>query len=253
MSKQQRVPKIAPQYEHLDSKYREMAVRLLTRQMWTEHATMEIFGRAIQLAPSWTDQIRTSRFTKEEGTHTSICAEVMEDLGVDVNESLRKRGDSDAFFGIQKGGMTSWIQVTAFNMIGDRAGSRQITAYEDNSLPAWGRRLGKLLQEEKGHQDYGDKMAVQLCNESPEQRTTMQGFVNKFLPVDVKVSFGRLDAAANDYCLEVGLKTKDAAQLQYEYFESLAPVLDAAGLTWPEFESQGCALAPRVKSKFGLK
>jgi 1,2-phenylacetyl-CoA epoxidase catalytic subunit len=236
----------------MDPAYRDMAIRLLTRQMWTEHATMDIFGRAIKLAPSWSDQVRTSRFTKEEGTHTTICAKVLEDLGVDVDESLAKRGDSDAFFGIQPGGMTSWIQVTAFNMIGDRAGSRQITAYENNSLPAWGTQMTKLLAEEAGHQAYGDKMAVQLCSESPEQRAQMQGFVDKFLPVDVKVSFGRLDARTNEYCLEVGLKTKDAAQLQYEYFESLIPVFEAAKLKFPEFEAQGCALAPRVKKEFGL-
>lgn len=237
----------------MTSKYKEMAIRLLTRQLWTEHATMQIFARAIKLAPSWKDEVRTARFTKEEGTHTRICADVLEALGVDVDDSLQKRGDPDAFFGIQPGGMTSWVQITAFNMIGDRAGSRQITAYENNSLPAWGSRLSTLLAEEAGHQSYGDAMAVKLCNESPEKRAEMQAFADTFLPVDVRRSFGRLDAHDNAYCLEVGLKTKDAAQLQYEYFESLIPVFEAAKLKFPEFESQGCELAPKVKKEFKLK
>jgi 1,2-phenylacetyl-CoA epoxidase catalytic subunit len=214
---------------------------------------MDIFGRAIQLAPTWKDEVRTSRFTKEEGTHTRICAEVLEALGVDVDESLRKRGNADAYFDIKKGGMDTWIEVTAFNMIGDRAGSRQITAYENNSLPAWGSKLTKLLEEEAGHQAYGDAVAVRLCNESEENRKKMQGFVDIFLPRDVKVSFGRLDAKANDYCLEVGLKTKDAAQLQWEYFESLMPVFEKAKLTFPNFEEAGCELAPKVKKDFNLR
>jgi len=239
--------------ENMTPEYKQMAIRLLTRQLWTEHATMDIFARAIRLAPSWQDEVRTAQFTKEEGTHTRICAAVLEELGVDVDQSLKDRGDADAFFGIEEGGMKSWIQVTAFNMIGDRAGSRQITAYENNSLPAWGEKLTKLLAEEAGHQAYGDRMCVQLCNESEQNRAQMQHFVNKFLPVDVKVSFGRLDARANEYCLEVGLKRKDAPTLQWEYFESLFPVFDAAKLKFPEFEAQGCQLAPKVKKDFGLK
>jgi 1,2-phenylacetyl-CoA epoxidase catalytic subunit len=237
---------------NMTPEYKAMAIRLLTRQLWTEHATMDIFGRAICLAPSWKDEVRTARFAKEEGTHTKICADVLEALGVDVDESLRKRGPSDAFFSIKQGGMDSWIEVTAFNMIGDRAGSRQITAYENNSLKAWSDKLTKLLAEEAGHQAYGDEMAVKLCNESEEGRRRMQGFVDIFLPRDVKVSFGRLDAHANDYCMEVGLKTKDAAQLQWEYFDSLIPVFKRAGLRFPKFEEAGCELAPRVKKDFGL-
>lgn len=148
--------------------------------------------------------------------------------------------------------MDSWIEVTAFNMIGDRAGSRQITAYENNSLKAWSEKLTKLLSEEAGHQAYGDEMAVKLCNESEENRQRMQGFVDIFLPRDVKVSFGRLEARANDYCMEVGLKTKDAAQLQWEYFDSLMPVFKRAGLRFPKFAEAGCELAPKVKQDFGL-
>jgi 1,2-phenylacetyl-CoA epoxidase catalytic subunit len=232
--------------------YKEMAIRLLTRQLWTEHATMDIFARAIRLAPSFADEARTARFTKEEATHTQICATVLEELGVGIDKSLESRGDPDVFFGIKKGGMTSWAEVTAFNMIGDRAGSRQITAYENNSLPAWGQPLTKLLEEEAGHQAYGDAMAVKLCNESEEQRSEIQLFADEFLPVDVMRSFGRLDAKTNAYCMEVGLKHKDAAQLQHEYFESLIPVFDKAGLTFPEFEANGCELAPKVKEDFNL-
>ena len=96
-------------------------------------------------------------------------------------------------------------------------------------------------------------MAVKLCNESKEQHAEMQSFVDTFMPVDVRRSFGRLDARANEYCLEVGLKKKDAAQLQYEYFESLMHVFEAAKLKFPNFEEAGCELAPRVKKEFKLK
>lgn len=238
--------------ENMTPEYKDMAIRLLIRQLWTEHATMDIFARAIRLAPTFKDEARTARFTKEEASHTQICARVLEALGVDVDESVRKRGDPDEFFGIKAGGMTSWAEVTAFNMIGDRAGSRQITAYENNSLPAWGIPLTKLLEEEAGHQAYGDEMAIKLCNESDKLRAEIQAFADEFLPVDVMRSFGRLDAKANAYCMEVGLKRKDAAQLQYEYFESLMPVFNKADLTFPAFEENGCELAPKVKEDFNL-
>lgn len=238
--------------ENMTDEYRDMAIRLLTRQLWTEHATMDIFGRAIRLAPTWEDQVQTARFTSEEGSHTEKCARVLTALGADVDALLRKRGDSDIFFGIQEGGMTSWAQVTAFNMIGDRAGSRQISAYRNNSLPAWGEAMNEVLAEEAHHQHYGDVTAVRICNESVDARAEMQAFVDRFLPVDVAHAFGRLDAAANKYCLAVGLKTKDTATLHYEYFASLVPVMKKAGLSFPSFKAANVELAPRVTAEFGI-
>ena len=36
--------------------YREMLIRLMTRQIYAETATAEVFGRAISAAPNWQEK-----------------------------------------------------------------------------------------------------------------------------------------------------------------------------------------------------
>src|SRR5574340_775814 len=106
-----------PQY--LDPAYKDMAIRLLTRQILAESATSELFGLAIRLGPTWRDQIQQAQFTHEEADHVRICAEVLEALGADVDEILKRRGNAADFFGVAPSGFQSWVEVAAFNLIGD--------------------------------------------------------------------------------------------------------------------------------------
>ena len=233
--------------------YRDMAVRLMTRQVFAESATCELFGRAIGLAPSWRDAVRQARFAKEEAEHVEYVADVLDALGTDVDGLLERRGGAAAFFGLDAGGLKSWTAVIAFNLYGDRAGSHQIRAYLDNSFPAWGKAMRQVLADEAHHQSYGDREAVRVCQDAGA-RAEIQAIIDASMPITVKRAFGRLESDENSYCLEVGLKVKglDTAQVQYNYFESLRPVMAEAGLRFPAFAANGVELAPRVRQDFRL-
>ena len=239
--------------QNMTPEYRDMAVRLMTRQVLAESATCELFGRAIELAPGWRDAVRQARFAKEEAEHVEYVADVLVAFGVDVDAIIEKRGDAAAFFGLGADGLKSWSGVIAFNLYGDRAGSHQIRAYLDNSLPAWGEAMRQVLADEAHHQGYGDREAVRVCRDAG-QRAEMQAIIDASMPVTVKRAFGRLESDENSYCLEVGLKVKglDTAQVQYNYFKSLQPVMAEAGLDFPAFAANGVELAPRVAEDFGL-
>lgn len=239
--------------DNMTAEYRDMAVRLMTRQLFAESATCELFGRAIGLAPTWRDEVQQARFAKEEAEHVSYVAQVLEALDVDVDSLLARRGAATAFFGLGEGGLDSWTAVIAFNLYGDRAGSHQIRAYVDNSLPAWGTKMRQVLADEAHHQGYGDREAVRVCRD-PETRAEMQAIIGASMPITVKRAFGRLESEENRYCLEVGLKVKglDTAQVQHNYFKSLEPVMGKAGLRWPAFAANGVELAPSVARDFGL-
>ena len=49
--------------------YKEMLVRLLTRQIYAESATAEVFGRAISAAPNWQEKELAAEFASEEARH----------------------------------------------------------------------------------------------------------------------------------------------------------------------------------------
>lgn len=239
--------------QDMTPEFRDMAIRLMTRQLYAESATCELFGRAIELAPTWRDAVQQARFAKEEAEHVEYVAEVLEALGADVNALLKTRGPATTFFGLEEDGLKSWTGVIAFNLFGDRAGSHQIRAYLDNALPAWGESQRQVLTDEAQHQGYGDREAVRVCKD-PEQRAAMQSIIDASMPVTVKRAFGRLESDENSYCLEVGLKVKglDTAQVQYNYFKSVKPVMDEAGLRFPDFTANGVELADPVREAFAL-
>ena len=49
--------------------YKEMLVRLLTRQIYAETATSEVFGKAITAAPNWQEKELAAEFAAEEARH----------------------------------------------------------------------------------------------------------------------------------------------------------------------------------------
>ena len=46
--------------------YKEMLVRLLTRQIYAETATSEVFGKAITAAPNWQEKELAAEFAAEK-------------------------------------------------------------------------------------------------------------------------------------------------------------------------------------------
>lgn len=237
--------------DSMPADYRHMAIRLLKRQFLAESATAELFGSSIRLGPTWRDRTQQAEFTEEEADHVRICAELLESLGADVDEILAQRGNAGEFFGVPATGFRSWVEVVAFNLIGDRAGTAQIQAYHKNSLGPWGEQVAKILRDEARHQRYGADQSILVCK-NPEHRREMQTIIDAILPATVKRAFGRRLGEENRYCLEVGLKSMSTDEVQMRYFDSLAPIMKEAGLTFPSFEKQGVELAPEVKRKFDL-
>ncbi|MDH3689051.1 MAG: phenylacetate-CoA oxygenase subunit PaaI [Gammaproteobacteria bacterium] len=232
--------------------YKQMAIRLLTRQVFAESATCELFGHAIALGPTWKDRVQQARFTQEESDHVRICADLLEALGEDVDELLERRGNAGEFFGVGKEGLKSWVEVVAFNLIGDRAGTCQIQAYKNNSLPAWGNQMKKILADEAQHQQYGADQTIEVCRDA-KKRGEMQELINELLPVTVKRAFGRLRDGDNRYCVEVGLKRYDTDEVHYRFFKSLVPIMQQARLTFPSFRAAGVEIAPRTAGAFDLQ
>ena len=50
--------------------YRDMLVRLMTRQLWAETATAEVFGQSISSAPTWNEKFQAAEFAFEEAQHS---------------------------------------------------------------------------------------------------------------------------------------------------------------------------------------
>jgi len=58
--------------------------------------------------------------------------------------------------------------------------------------------------------------------------------------------FGRPGTPGNQYCLKVGLKTRDSGDVAAAYLDSIRPVMARCDLTFPRREGLPIELPPQV-------
>ena len=103
--------------------YREMLVRLMTRQLYAETATAEIFGRSISAAPTWREKHLAAEFAYEEAQHSQMLCDLLSDLGEDPEKLISNRPTAASFWRVD---LDNWLHIAVFNFTVDRAGSQQI-------------------------------------------------------------------------------------------------------------------------------
>ena len=74
--------------EEATGKYRELLIRLMTRQLFAETATAEVFGRAVSAAPNWKEKYLAAEFTAEEARHSQGLYDLLVEMGDQVTFSF---------------------------------------------------------------------------------------------------------------------------------------------------------------------
>ena len=209
--------------------YRDMLVRLLTRQFYAETATAEVFGRSIACAPSLREKFLAAEFAHEEADHAARLCRLLRELGCDPEELHRARPPASQFWSLD---LDNWLSVAVFNFTVDRAGSHQIMEYRDSSYLPWAVEMGAVLADEEGH--YGN--GVENLREFARDKAVFGEFQRVYadmLPVTVKRAFGRPAGADNDYCVAVGLKRHTTEQVVNNYLSEMLGYMRECGLKFP--------------------
>ncbi len=147
---------------------------------------------------------------------------------------MAERQSGMKFFGVSEE-LNDWTEVVVFSFCADRAGSHQLMEYRGNSYAPWAKTMDKILAEEEVHQAIGNQQFERIC-QTPEGRARAQRYLENILPVVVKRAFGRINVEANRYCIEHGLKTRRADEVQSSYFAEVRALLDQCGLQFPDLE-----------------
>lgn len=240
---------ISPQVnspQEAKGEYREMLLRLMTRQFYAETATAEVFGRSVGCAPTLREKFMAAAFAEEEAEHSQRLCGLFEELGVDPEEVFRSRPPAAQFWSLD---LDNWIHIAVFNFTVDRAGSHQIMEYRDSSYRPWAAQMGSVLEDEEGH--YGN--GVENLREFARDRKKFAEFQDVYfnmLPVTVKRAFGRPTGADNDYCVRVGLKRHTTEQVVNRYLNEMLGYMRDVGLKFPPlatFEKVGAELMPSTR------
>ena len=227
--------------------YKEMLVRLMTRQIYAETATAEVFGRAISSAPNWREKELAAEFAAEEARHSRGLFDLLTDLDEDPEAIIAGRPDAGEFWGID---LDNWLDIAVFNFTVDRAGSHQIMEYRQSSYVPWADSQEEVLADEEDHYDNGVENLKEFAKD-PEKLAEFQKVFDRVLPNCVKRAFGRLEGPDNDFCLDTGLKRNKTEAIVNRYLEEMRGHMDGTGLTFPllsAFDVIRCELADSTRN-----
>ncbi|HUZ73914.1 MAG TPA: hypothetical protein VMU87_13100 [Stellaceae bacterium] len=227
--------------------YRDMLLRLMTRQFYAETATAEVFGRSIGCAPTLREKFLAAEFAREEAEHSERLCNLFRDLDVDPENVQRARPPAAQFWSLD---LDNWIHIAVFNFTVDRAGSHQIMEYRDSTYRPWAEQMGPVLADEEGHYGNGVENLREFARD-PKVFAEFQRTYYGMLPVTVKRAFGRPSGPDNDYCVEVGLKRHSTEQVVNRYLEEMLGYMRECKLKFPplaEFDRIGSELMPSTRA-----
>lgn len=229
-----------------DDDYKKMVLTLMDKQAGREVATAEVFGQCVLYAPTVEDKIRITRFQHEELKHFQLVSRLMAELGVDIDEYVRNRQKAGARFTGDEADIQirDWIDATLFNFMIDRAATFQLTEYTRGSYAPLAKANESILKEEEGHKNFGESCLEELCQD-PATRAEIQARFHKWFVASMRI-FGRAGTRGNQYCIKVGLKTRDSGDIAAAYLDSVRPVMARCGLKFPARNELPLDLPPQV-------
>ena len=232
--------------DQASGEFKAMLIRLMTRQLYAETATAEIFGKAVSVAPTWRDKYLAAQFTAEEARHSQGLCDLLAELGEDPEAIVAGRPDAPEFWGID---VDDWLNIAAFNFTVDRAGSHQIMEYRESSFVPWADSQEIVLADEEDHYDSGVENLKEIATD-PEKLRAFQEIFDRLLPITVKRAFGRLAGPENEFCLNTGLKRNDTETIVNRYLVEMRGHMENTGLVFPPlsaFDAVGCNIADSAK------
>jgi 1,2-phenylacetyl-CoA epoxidase catalytic subunit len=224
----------------LDPKYRDTVVQMMRSQAYRELAAAQLFGYGLQFVPD----IKSLNFMvwhiNEEKEHYVAVAKMYEQhTGESVEDWVRDRLKSKPIPFV-----SSWLELGVAQWLYDRGGFWQLQEYEQCSWPPYREIIAKIIDEERGHQSHGAKIAVSLC-QNAENRAEAQQHFAKWLRQGL-LSFGRPHNEGNRYAIEAGLKKRDSGEVMKDFINDIRADVKSAGLQWPTKEEIGVEMPEDV-------
>src|SRR5215471_15561435 len=182
----------------MDSRMIATLTQMMESQAYRELAAAQMFGYGLQFVP----ELKWLKFMtwhiREEMEHYEVVVRMYkeftgESVEPHVNARLSKKPIDFA---------ASWFELAMAQFLYDRGGFWQLREYEECAFLPYRETVGKIIQEEAGHQGLGERIVVELCRSGAHEQEKQQWF-EKWLRLGL-LSFGRPGGAGNAFAVESG-------------------------------------------------
>jgi 1,2-phenylacetyl-CoA epoxidase catalytic subunit len=216
--------------EDMPERYRTTLEQMMKSQAYRELAAARMFGAGLQ----YVEERRWLKFMvwhiNEETEHYFAVADMYarftgESVEPWVNTRLSEKPVPFA---------QSWFELAMAQFLYDRGGFWQLQEYDQCSYPPYRDVIGKIMEEERGHQGLGEKIVVEQC-QSGKFDAIKQSMFEKWLRIGL-LSFGRPKTEGNEYAISVGLKKRDSGACMQDFIDDIKPAVKASGLVFPPAE-----------------
>ena len=220
--------------DQMTERYFETLCQMIRSQAYRELAASQCFAYALRHVPTLAYKRQVLEHVAEELEHYEICVSLWSQIG--------GPGDLDAICHarLAEGAVPlidSFLELGAAQFLYDCASAYQLREYENSSFDPYCEVVGKILEEEEGHESFGAEVLIKHCRDE-SCRPEAQALFDKWLAVSL-CSFGRPGSEGSRYAVSVGLKTRDGAAIQQDYVDGLKPTMRLCGLRFPDLEKLG--------------
>lgn len=228
----------------MSEEYFRTLEKMIRSQAYRELAAATVFAEALLLVPTIRFKKKVTQHIEEEMEHYEECVRLHDRLGAgDLDAWCTRRLQEERPIPP----IESFLDLGVAQFLYDRASAYQLREYENSSFDPYCRIIGKILEEEEGHESFGAEIMIEHCRDA-SQRPAAQKYFDKWLAVSLR-SFGRPGTEGNRYAISVGLKTRDSAAVAQDYVDALKPTMRVCGLVFParqELRAMGTETAPDV-------
>lgn len=240
--------RIYDEKDTLPAEYREALIDLLSFQADSEFAGGQRVSENLRFAPRAEEAYRLAKKVMEEFGHGWYCWQILETLGVNVDERVQELVQNPRSPDPKKVRVINgfrfenwsrffheWADVAMFSTVVTPAAVAFLGQYRESSYLPWRHVSERIWQEEKGHLAFGVWAARRVIEfDGDAGREKLQAAIPKFMAMGLGFS-GRPEDESEHFAryFEMGLKLKTAKELQSEYLEIVSKRLSVLGLEMP--------------------
>jgi 1,2-phenylacetyl-CoA epoxidase catalytic subunit len=211
-----------------EARYRQVVDQLLRGQAWRERGAAELFAAALPLVPAGRWRRIVEGHVAEELAHYARVADVWSTTFGRAPDEL------DAWVTTRLAAqplprVASFLELAMAHFLFDRAGRWQISEYLDSTFLPYRALARAVVDEERGHEDAGARLVVELCGAPDADRDAAQVAFDRWLAIALR-SFGRPGGEGNAYAIAAGLKLRDSREVARDFLDDVGRTARAVGL-----------------------
>jgi 1,2-phenylacetyl-CoA epoxidase catalytic subunit len=212
----------------MDPRMIDTLVQMMESQAYRELAAAQMFGYGLQFCPHLKWLKFLTWHVREEMEHYELVVHMYKDFtgeSVEPKVNARLAAKPIAF-------AKSWLELAMAQFLYDRGGYWQLQEYESCVFLPYRKTIGKIIEEEAGHQKLGERIVVELCR-TGDYEDVKQAQFESWLRQGM-LSFGRPGTDGDRYAVAAGLKKRDAGAVMQDFVNDIKPAVKASGLVFPD-------------------